>query len=363
MIYLTTGGNGAGKTLLTLKDVRDYSLKEGRPVFYRGFEALVPIKEFGWQQFEPEKWQDLPDGSICIFDEAQEVFPSSWRGKPPQWAMDVAKFRRKRGFDFWLITPHPTMLDVSIRRLIETPSWHRHLKRPAAGEMVSQCTYSFANTDCEKPGANANGEVKMRPFPKEVYSWYKSASLHTAKRRIPRQVWYLLGAVALVPFALWAAYASFASTAAGKALNDKPAETIKLPGYTPPTRSAPDGNAPKILTAAEYVLSRMPRIEGFPHTAPAYDQITAPAVAPYPAACVQMGARCECYTQQGTKLTTPQDTCTQITRNGFFVEWSQQPLAAGGSMAMPAVSDQRPPVHAQQDANAVAAMRSGRRAW
>ena len=49
------------------------------------------------------------------------------------------------------------------------------------------------------------------------------------------------------------------------------------------------------MTAAEYVDSHKPRIAGFAHTAPRYDDVTKPLVAPYPAACMVMAGECRCY--------------------------------------------------------------------
>jgi len=53
MIYLTTGGNGAGKTLFTLYDVRKQQLAENRPVYYCGFTAGEQLIDWGWQEFNP----------------------------------------------------------------------------------------------------------------------------------------------------------------------------------------------------------------------------------------------------------------------------------------------------------------------
>ena len=65
----------------------------------------------------------------------------------------------------------------------------------------------------------------------------------------------------------------------------------------------------------------MPRLPDFPHTAPAYDEVTKPTEAPYPAACVQMGKTCKCYTQQATLLQVSGTVCLQIVAQGFFMDW------------------------------------------
>lgn len=318
MIYLTTGGNGAGKTLITLKDVRDQQLKESRPVYYHGFTAKQQLKDWGWQEFDPKKWQDLPDGSICVMDECQNDFPAKVQGELPDYINAVAQFRRKRGFDFWMITPHPSMINLNIRRLIESPSWHRHLKRTAGAAMVSELKFNFVEMKCEQPGAGARGVVSMRAYPKDVYEWYESASMHTGKVRIPKQVWMLVACVLLVPTMGYFAYTTLMSNVTKGA---KPAAAVEgaVPVQTMPT--GPQRERPQKMTAEEYVAERTARLKDFPQTAPAYDEVTKPTEAPYPAACVQMGKTCKCYTQQATLLQVSGAVCLQIVQQGFFMDW------------------------------------------
>lgn len=319
MIYLTTGGNGACKTLFTLRDVREQQLKENRPVFYHGFEAKQPLKDFGWLPFDPAKWQDLPDGAICIFDECQNEFPSKISGDLPDYINAVAQFRRKRGFDFWMITPHPSMIHVNIRRLIAAPSWHRHLKRNFGGKLVSHLRFNQADMKCEEPGAGSRGEVTMHAMPTEVFDWYESASLHTGKKRLPKQV-YMLGAAAIaVPAMMYFAISGVYGNVTKKV---DPASAQKLADVGT-TAARQGGGAPAVLTTAEYVKSVKPRIAGFPHTAPRYDEITRPTVAPYPAACIVKADDCRCYTQQATLMVVPDDICRQIVQKGYFVDWQQ----------------------------------------
>ncbi|PUA99154.1 zona occludens toxin [Acidovorax sp. 107] len=323
MIYLTTGANGAGKTLLTLKDVRAQQLKENRPVYYHGFDMdEAKAAEFGWQKFDPKDWQGLPDGSICIMDECQNEFPLRRSGSEvPEYVQAIAQHRRRRGFDFWMICPHPSLVDVFVRRLIDKPSWHRHLKRAFGADVVSVLRFSAPDMKCEEPGAGARGEVSMVGYPKEVYSWYRSASLHTGKRKIPRAVFVLAACAIAVPSALYFAITGVYKNATKQA---KPAtETIA---------NVPGGNAPQngrqvaqVMTAAEYVDHRTPRLKDFPQTAPAYDEVTKPTEAPYPAACVQMGKTCKCYTQQATLLQVSGAACLQIVQQGFFMDWKTAP--------------------------------------
>lgn len=323
MIYLTTGANGAGKTLLTLKDVRAQQLKENRPVYYHGFEMdEAKAAEFGWQKFDPKEWQSLPDGSICIMDECQNEFPLRRSGSDvPEYIQAIAQHRRRRGFDFWMICPHPSLIDVFVRRLIDKPSWHRHLKRAFGADVVSVLRFSSPDMKCEEPGAGARGEVSMVGYPKEVYGWYRSASLHTGKKKIPRAVYVLAACAVFVPAALYYAVTGVYKNATKQA---KPAtETIaNQPGGN--STASPGQNlrqVAQVMTADEYIAHRVPRLQDFAHTAPAYDEVTKPTEAPYPAACVEMGKTCKCYTQQATLLQVSGTVCLQIVRQGFFMDW------------------------------------------
>jgi zona occludens toxin len=336
MIYLTTGGNGAGKTLFTLADVRAQQLAENRPVYYHGFEALQPIKDFGWLPFDPLKWQDLPDGSICVFDECQNEFPAKVTGALPDYINAVAQFRRKRGFDFWMITPHPSMINTNIRRLIESPSWHRHMKRTMGADMVSELRFNFANINCEKPASGAAGQVSMRAFPREVYSWYKSASLHTGKKRIPKQVYILAALAVIIPALFYFAYQSVMG------IGQRHAPATVSGGAVAAGAVLPSPGA-RLDPAPDYLASYVPRVPGLPHTAPRYDDVTKPAQAPYPAACIAMGSKCKCYTQQGTLLPTTQDICRQVVAGGFFMEWNPSNATGGGGGSV-AASEPRKPI-------------------
>lgn len=343
-LYLTTGGNGSGKTLFTLKDVRELQLKENRPVFYWGFTPKQPIHDFGWQPFEPEKWQDLPDGSICLVDECQDKMPTRAVGRPPDWIQAIAKEHRKRGFDFFLITQHSMNIDSFIRRTIASPGWHRHMKASSMGDASSELKWNYVHEQPEKPNSSKDGEHRSRPFPKEVYDWYESASLHTANKGIPRKVWMGIGAIvaAVVMIGLVIKSVIFApqdlannSQAAAAAQKAKEEKGSFLEQFMPKKDQSGRVGDKQPLTPAEYVASLKPRLPDLPYTAPRYDELTTPKSVPYPAVCMVMGDRCWCYTDQNTRLNTPKELCLQIVERGLYLDFKAPPQPA------PAVSGQR----------------------
>ena len=320
MIYLRTGANGTGKTLLTLKEVHDKALKESRPVYHNGrFAPVVGGPLDNWTQVDIKDWESIPDGAIFVVDECHNDFPVRTAKDPvPEYVKALAEHRR-RGFDFYMITQHPMNIDPFVRRLIGSPGWHQHLKRVSGAPLVSVLEWPAVNDQPQKNGSGSSAAVQMVSYPKEVYNWYASTSLDTAKIKIPNQVKFLAVAMVLIPVLLYYAWTTFQARQPFKNVTPPPGATA--PAYAPPAAQQTTGSGQPVTTPEQFLASFQPRIEGLPHTAPRYDETTKPTTAPFPAACVNMGPRCDCYTQQGTKLQTPPDLCKQIVAGGFFQDW------------------------------------------
>ncbi|MCK2088649.1 zonular occludens toxin domain-containing protein [Thauera aromatica] len=324
MIYLHTGQPGAGKTLLTLHAVRERAKTENRPVFYAGIEILKPEEFPGWQVLEdPKKWFDCPDGAIIVHDECQTLYRPRGNGAlVPEY---VARFEthRHQGLDIYLITQHPMLLDSNIRRLAGE---HSHIVRAFGSGMATVHTWQQVKEQCDK--SRTNSIQKTVAYPKELFNAYKSATVHTHQRKIPLRMLWLL----LVPLGLGAVfwYMSYWYSGRGEASKAEAPESVtgKLPIHSEATRSRP-GVEPKTLQ--EWLRDQQPRIVGLPHTAPVYDQVTQVVTAPYPAACIASATKCICYSQQGTRLDTPEALCRQIVGTGYFVAWNARPEQGQGT--------------------------------
>lgn len=339
MLYLSTGGNGSGKTLFSLYDVRQLQLKTNRPVFYvkDRFRAKAPIEEFGWQPFEFKDWQELPDGAIIFADECHRDMPTPRPTKEvPPHLMMLAE-HRVRGFDFFFCTQHPGNIDIFVRRLVQAPGWHRHFKRLAGALSVSnELRWDAVNLSAEQAGSGTSAETKARPFPREVYDWYESATLHTGRVRIPKAAIIFGVALVAVPALLWFGVKGVRDSVAP----EKPAEATG--GTTGSASVGPAGGSPRTVqprTAAELMQSYRPRIAGLQHTAPAYDRLVEPRRVPVPAACVESRSNgCRCYTQDATVYTTSLEICRQIVRNGLWLDFSpdgRQPQTVAQNAPVP----------------------------
>ena len=345
MFYLVTGGVGTGKTLFTLDWVRKLQKETGRPVCYcldgRG-ETVLRLKgealEFGWKEIDFATWENQEDGTIFILDECHELLPVrplTKGGQPPQHIQQLARHRH-RGFDFFLITQHPKNIDSFVRRLIADPGWHRHLKRRNGSKTVAQLQWSNVYERCESNTAGKNATVTDLRYPVEVFEWYESASIHTAKFRIPKQLFIIVPALFIVPLIVWYVISFF---------NGKSNESeVHAPGTniieaaknftSSPVPAISSNQENRVLTQQEYIDSLKPRIEALAWTAPRYDPITQPVKAPFPAACMlrdEKEKECKCWTQEATPLSVPFETCRDIAQNGIFLDWQAAPGSAAAT--------------------------------
>ena len=326
MLYLRTGANGSCKTLFTLKDVREKQLKENRPVCWNGRFKLKPeiAEKFGWKLIEFKDWQEQQDGTIFLIDECHNDMPKRSNGSAvPPYINGLAE-HRARGFDFFLLTQHPANIDSFVTKLIGAPGWHQHLKRVAGGSsLTSVLQWDAVNNQCEKNGSGKTAQTSMRSQPKDVYEWYDSAELHTAKIKIPKAMFVVAIAVIAVPALMWGTFKMLNKNV--ERIAGGPAAAASAPASVPVDVAAYRGtdNKPRPLTNKEYAAAHLPRFEGLPHTAPRYDEVTKPTIAPMPAACLQsLSGGCKCYTQQGTLIAaTPEEICRSIVRNGYFVDF------------------------------------------
>ena len=357
-INFVTGLPRQGKTLFTFIQVQERAKKEGRAVYYCNIpEVTLP----GWVEIgHPDEWMDLPDGCIIVVDELQDFWGLAPPGaRVPPAILELSK-HGKRGMDFYFITQDPTLVHNTPRKLCET---HWHVVRAFGSENAVAHKFNRMQTDPERV-KNKSEKYPWR-YPREAFGkkdkhgnwitkpWYKSADVHNIKRQIPLKVWAIPGGLIAAGLLVWVGIGLFQG-AVGGAVDGGAASPFSVPGSGPagglPATAPAPSAAPRVLTAYDYVEQRMPRLDGFPHTAPVYDNVTQPVEAPYPAACVSMGERCDCYTQQATLMAVSYDVCAQIVKRGYFVDW-RQPEHQARQQIQPSPEARRvqaPPPPAQQ---------------
>lgn len=193
MITLFTGVPGAGKTLRTVQEIANLRRTrdgESRPIF-ANITGLAD--ELGCAILEePRRWFELPEGALIVIDECQRVFPPRAAAAAVPEYVQLFDTHRHHGFDVFLITQHPRLIDSFIRNLVGR---HLHLYRPF-GLMRSQ-VYEWQEC-CENPRVDAKPVPKPWKFPRKLFGLYKSAEEHTHKTRLPwRAIATIVGCLCL----------------------------------------------------------------------------------------------------------------------------------------------------------------------
>lgn len=321
MITLLTGLPGNGKTLFALWYVKKYAESQGREVYYSGIKDLM----LPWTECDPKAWFDLPIGSIIVIDEAQGVFPRKPNGSTlPDYYNKLATHRHD-GFDIFLITQHPSLVDNFVRELCGR---HFHCIRKFGMARSTIYEWSSANTSPKSLASHKTAIPLKWSFPTEVYSYYKSAEVHTVKRSIPAKL--VLAALFVLAVVLFGYYAVSSLQSRG---DDAKAKDADVAASAVSSASGPalfgavglsgSQNVPfdPVADARAFVHMNTPRIAGLPHTAPKYDELTKPKRVPVPAMCVSSAKHCKCFTQQATPINVESASCREFASNGFFQEF------------------------------------------
>lgn len=324
MIYLITGLPGNGKTLYTLWHVKERAEKEGRAVFYNG---ITDCKIESWSEFqELEKWHELPKGAIIIIDECQRIFPAKGGrpGESPKYIEELHTHRH-HGFDLYLITQHPSLVDNRVRKLAGT---HRHIHRTFGTQRAVINEWGEVHDDCHKNRKTASKTNFV--FPKQVYGLYKSAEMHTHKVQLPKQVYYLGIALVLLLVCGYFVYSTLEKARTPGALIDRPHDVSSDGGASTMVLSSGGPGDERPLTAEEYIATLIPRIPNVPHTASRYDEVAKPVEVPFVAGCVSFKGQCQCYTQRGTRTHVDHDYCESVVETGTpFYDF----VSSGGGQA------------------------------
>lgn len=236
-------------------------------------------------------WDDIPDGSLVIIDESQYIFPIRSPSAKVPAHVSFLNTQRHAGFDVWLITQHPKLIDNAIRRLVDK---HTHIRK--IFNWPRAVTYEWPY--CED-GLQGLKKATMGQFnyPKSTYALYKSAEIHT-KNTFKKPLWIWAPVIA-IPVAAWAipnAWDGMSKVMGGAALATAappPAKAASAPVAPPPKpveRPAVPSPAPALPIAP-----------------------VAAASAPKWAGCIAVRNRCTCYASDGQKASAEPGMCEDHT--------------------------------------------------
>lgn len=136
-------------------------------------------------------WRDAPDGSVFVLDEVQLVEPYSNKKSEDKIILDLT-IHRHRGFDFYFITQAPRFLHPVVKELV---GCHYHITRPY-GWTPKVYQYGSARDNPNALINKVNCEAKFTFKPSDrIFTLYKSTTINTHKKRIPRFIFFILAFV------------------------------------------------------------------------------------------------------------------------------------------------------------------------
>ena len=238
-LKLVTAPSGTGKTLLLIKMIFEY-LNQGRRVYANidqlKIEEVLPIPHNA-------DWRDLPDGSVVIYDEAQEhaafsaddlidfpeyieseqlenenvtAYNARLRKEKKEYDREYKRYsesikdiargfqvHRHFGFDIILATQDQSLLNNLAKKCVGE---HYHLTRPFGlrGNMIFFWRRLVSSPDSRSEKSAAEWKKHIN-FNKNYFHLYRSANVHTHKASIPLKyiiVGLIIVALCVLPFYL-----------------------------------------------------------------------------------------------------------------------------------------------------------------
>lgn len=237
-IYLRTGNPGAGKTINTLDEVittRD-EMPDRKVYFYnitfhpehelypkiqdwiplssddltRDLPLLLERDEEGTSSYV-NAHPNIEYGSIVLVDEAQDLYPTRTGSQKMPSFLKFFERHRHAGLDFYIITQKPRQIDIHLRELA---GHHIHYERSFGLEAVKKLEHNKVIEDLNKIDDSIT--VSRSVYPKRLYGLYKSAAVHTHKRKLPKRLVYglpfVIFLILAMGFILYHVVSSFGSS-------------------------------------------------------------------------------------------------------------------------------------------------------
>jgi zona occludens toxin len=241
MIILITGTPGSGKSLYAVSRIVKW-LKEGRTV-YSDIDGLCVENV----ETSPNDWRTTPHGSVVIYDEAQQndIFKKTKGVLSENQIIKDFEIHRHTGHDIVFITQSPKFLHSHILELVGE---HYHLHRPYGASVANIYMWRMAQLNANTKTAKSMVETtKLFNYDKNLFKYYKSATQHTHKLRLPSKLVFLIALVLIAPFLIYW-YGSKSHILSAKPISQTATQKSNDSTKSPNSIDKPDTPQPKILT-------------------------------------------------------------------------------------------------------------------
>lgn len=280
------------------------------------YTNIADLKLVQCRSLPPEcDWRQTPQGSYFVIDEAQliPIFSEEARGIDP--IVKDLTIHRHKGYDFLFITQEPSFVHKYIRKLA---SHHIHLVNIFGWEQSMKLEWAVVqdSPNAIKSLARAENITRWR-FPKHVYNLYKSTTINTRVKRIPKKLVFL--SIAAVFFILLAIilFASSSDSPLISMFTGKPvAQEVKKDDSPTDSNSRQSSNSKQENSkttqdknATDNTAASSEPVISAESTYSASDPFAyQPVYAPEPtnhrvfSGCLCVKNTCSAYDQQGTKI-------------------------------------------------------------
>lgn len=325
MITLITGGPGLGKTALVVKMIQ--TVYAGKTVFsnIRGLvlehSPLPHIDEWTREEFNAQGTSEyrynFPPGSVVIIDECQQFFRPRSSGTKVPPIMQAFETHRQEGVDFVLMTQGTNLIDFNLKALIKGGK-HIHLRTTWLGRYSHEASECIAYDDKSALALTAKRKYKL---PSEVFDLYKSAELHTKppKVKLPVQVYIIVGLLILGGLLTWRFGSKIEST-----VNPSKETEAAQRWAAKPTGAGAIGGLP-VMNEEWKQEQFIPAHPHYPESAAAYRALRVVVNMPTVSMCLATKSKCQCYTEQGTRLPIDATECRSLAETSRFDPYRVKP--------------------------------------
>lgn len=177
MIYLWTATPGTGKTCYVVKQLVDKWTVQEKYKDRKIYHNINGLKIDGLHK-APDDFRECENGSIIIYDEAQDIDYYSVESKINPVCKALSKHRH-RGFDIHFITQDPALLN---KWVLKNVYMHYYFWRPAQAKNIE--IYAFPRAIVSPTKADFKSAFDKRLWRFETYylQYYQSTVLNTSEK-------------------------------------------------------------------------------------------------------------------------------------------------------------------------------------
>jgi zona occludens toxin (predicted ATPase) len=322
MITVITAVPGSGKSLYCIGLIVA-AVKAKRPV-YSNIEGLLVEGCYP----APDDWRDTPEGSLVIYDEAQQphLYPSTaHRGEIKDERLRSMEVHRHSGHDLVFVSQSQSFLHHHIRKLAGE---HIHLYRAFGAKTVTKYTWQHCVDSPNDRSEQARADSFPWSFPKEHFALYKSATVHTHKFKIPKKLAAMVAFICVVAgLTFWNAASSESSYLLGSSPeSDKPVESLSSKAASSALGGVGSAATPIPKKAATTTI---------------YDWTDTVQATPV-SGCISSATKCQCFSAEGALLKMAYAQCLSVIKNPLPRTIMVGSGGAGGSSQANLVQQSQP---------------------